>query len=79
MCMNEQAKQILSEIEQHLTKYQQCRFTQALFNLGITEFKDKEDPGVFGHLLRDPYADSDTEVLFRINEQHKRVKFYNNG
>ena len=39
--MNETAKQILSIIEQFITENPQQRFTQALFNLGITEFADR--------------------------------------
>lgn len=65
--MNETTKAIIFILTQHLEKNPKERFTQALFNLGITEFADKNDPANKDHLLRDIYNDDDTEVLERIS------------
>jgi hypothetical protein len=65
--MNENAKTILILIAQYLEENPSVRFTQALFNLGITEFADKNDPGSKGFLLRDIYNDDDLTVLLRIS------------
>lgn len=65
--MNETQKAILSRIEEYLKENDGIRFTQALFNLGITEFADSKEPESKGYLLKDPYNDSDKRVLDRIN------------
>lgn len=64
--MKENIKTILLVIEQYLEKNPSVRFTQALFNLGITEFADKGNPEVKGFLLRDIYNDKDIDVLDRV-------------
>lgn len=65
--MNDTQKEILSKVEKYLKENEGIRFAQALFNLGITEFADSKEPESKGHLLRDPYNDSDKRVLSRIN------------
>ncbi len=64
--MNEDSQAILNLIENHLKRNPSERFTQALFNLGITEFADKNNPEAKGFLLRDIYNDADAIVLERI-------------
>ena len=64
--MNDNKKIILTTIEQYLEKNPSIRFAQALFNLGITEFADKNNPEAKGFLLRDIYNDSDDDVLKRM-------------
>lgn len=66
--MNENAKTILLVLEQYLQKNPSIRFTQALFNLGINEFADKQKPEACNHLLRDVYNDSDEKVLNRMSQ-----------
>ena len=68
--MNENAKTLLTLIEQYLEKNPSIRFTQALFNLGITEFADKDNPEAKGFLLRDIYNDDDLSVLERVAKQN---------
>jgi hypothetical protein len=65
--MKDNIKMILTMIEQYLVKNPSIRFTQALFNLGITEFADKKNPEAKGFLLRDIYNDTDDEVLKRLS------------
>lgn len=67
--MKDNTKTILTLIEQYLEKNPSIRFTQALFNLGITEFADKGNPEAKGFLLRDIYNDIDDEVLERMAKQ----------
>jgi hypothetical protein len=64
--MNDSNKKILSLIEDYLIENEDCRFTQALFNLGIIGFADRENPEAKSHLLRDPYSDTNESVLGRI-------------
>jgi len=68
--MKEDTKTILLVIEQYLEKNPTDRFTQALFNLGITEFADKGNPETKGFLLRDIYNDEDIDVLGRMAKQN---------
>ncbi|MGL5797809.1 MAG: hypothetical protein ACRCYT_06340, partial [Cetobacterium sp.] len=58
--------EILYEILKFLIKNPDQRFGQALFNLGINEFVNKENPGIANHQLRDIYSDSDEEILKRL-------------
>jgi len=64
--MKEETKKILEILVELLEKNPSVRFTQALYNLGITEFADKENPEELKYLLRDPYSDTDTTVLNRM-------------
>ena len=70
--MNENAKKILSLIEQYMNENPNLRFTQVLFNLGIDQFGgDNTTPGGSSYLLRDCYYDSDNMVLKRMEAQQK--------
>jgi len=64
--MSKESKKILKAIEQYLEKNPHIRFGQALFNLGINEFADKNNLELKGYLLRDIYNDDDLIVLNRI-------------
>ncbi len=50
----------------YLNNNPSIRFTQALFNLGITEFADGKNPELKEYLLRNNYNDSDSNVVGRI-------------
>ena len=60
-------KEILNLIERYLSQEggQHIRFTQALFNLSITEFKDNNPEN---EALKDNYNDSDEKVLKKIKK-----------
>lgn len=75
--MNKQHKKILDLITYYLEKNPNQRFTQAIFNLNINQFKHELINGQ-NHVyeLRDPYNDSDKEVLSRIKEQLNRFDNY---
>ncbi len=64
--MKTEHAEILKKLSEYLEKCPNARFGQALFNLGINEFKDKENPQKAKYLLRDIYNDSDQQVLDRI-------------
>lgn len=59
---------ILIMLENYLKKNPDIRFGQALFNLNITEFANKEDPQKENHLLRDIYYDEDDRILTRMTD-----------
>lgn len=69
--MTKEAKEILKLIEGYLVKNPSCRFTQALFNLEINEFADKNYDRK-NCLLRDIFSDTDERVLNRILEHNKK-------
>jgi hypothetical protein len=69
--MNENTKNILLAIEEYSNKYPEQRFTQVLFNIGITEFADENSPKAKGELLREIYFDTDIDVWQRIKTRNK--------
>ena len=60
---------ILEKIKTYLEQHPTQRFGQAIFNLGINEFKEKEK-----FQLRDIYNDNDSEIIKRIE---KRLDWFN--
>jgi hypothetical protein len=70
--MTEENRQILQIITIYLEKNPGIRFTQMLCNLNINTFADKVDPSKKGFLLRDPYYDSDKDVLERVLKTSSR-------
>ncbi len=67
--MKPEHKAILSIIEQYLKDNPSIRFCQALFNLNINMFQNERDPALAGNLLRDPYNDTDKQVLERMKSE----------
>lgn len=61
-------KRILDGISDYLDEHPELRFTQALYNLGINEFKNKDNPEVDNFCFRDNYNDSDKSILAKINK-----------
>ncbi len=74
--MNENVKNILSEIEKYLSANPNIRFSQALFNLGINEFADKINPNEKENLLRDIYNDADNDIYQKLI--NKNIKLNQN-
>jgi hypothetical protein len=64
--MKQEHKAILSVLEQYLEKHPEQRFTQALFNLNISQFADEKNPESKGYLFRNNYNDYDETVCDRI-------------
>lgn len=60
---------ILEKLKVYLEQNPSQRFCQAIFNLGINEFKQNEE-----FQLRDIYNDSDSEIIKRIE---KRLDWFN--
>jgi hypothetical protein len=67
--MTDEHRIILERLKVYLDQNPSQRFCQAIFNLGINEFKQNEE-----YQLRDIYNDSDSEILKRID---KRLEFIN--
>ena len=62
-------KEILTAIVKYLEKNPKIRFGQALFNLNINEFANKENPEKKGYLLRDIYNDIDRKIIERLSKE----------
>ena len=62
-------REILDMIADYLQKNPDIRFGQALHNLGVNEFINKENPEDGMYLLRDIYNDSDGMVLKRMKNE----------
>ena len=54
--MTEEHRTILQAIEDTLNRDPELRFGQALFNLGINEFVNPENPSAAFHKMRDIHA-----------------------
>lgn len=67
--MTDEHRIILDKLKNYLDEYPDLRFGQAIFNLGINEFKQNEE-----FQLRDIYNDNDTEIINRIE---KRLELHN--
>ncbi len=71
--MNQTHKEILENLSEYLKYNPGMRFTQALFNLGITEFVHQIDPRLtplagYGD-FKDNYEMKDIEVLTKIKNK----------
>lgn len=60
---------IIEKLKTYLQENPNQRFGQAIFNLGINEFKQNEE-----FQLRDIYNDNDSEIIKRIE---KRLELFN--
>lgn len=67
--MRNEHRIILDKLKEYLEQNPNQRFGQAIFNLGINEFKQNEE-----FQLRDIYNDTDSEILKRID---KRFELFN--
>lgn len=72
--MTEEKKAILSVLTEYLEKNPTIRFGQALFNLGINEFQNKDFPDRGNFLLRDIYNDSDEKISMRVIEALSKME-----
>jgi hypothetical protein len=66
--MSEEHKIILEKLKTFLEENPNQRFGQAIFNLGINEFKENEE-----FQLRDIYNDTDSKIINRIE---KRLEWF---
>lgn len=67
-------KEILDLISEYLSNHYDQRFGQALFNLRVNEFKNREIPEEESYAIRDIHGDSDKAILQRIKNQLKRFE-----
>jgi hypothetical protein len=62
-------QEILDLISDYLSNHYDQRFGQAIFNLGINQFVNREDPAKENHRIRDIHSDKDEKILERIKSQ----------
>ncbi|URC11027.1 hypothetical protein [Flavobacterium sp. B183] len=67
--MKKEHKLILNLIESYLEKNPSQRFGQALFNLGINEFKETTDPRNPNYNIRDIHGDDDLKIIERVENR----------
>ena len=67
--MREEHQEIIDLISEYLTKHPEQRFEQAIFNLGINEFKNQEHPEKEDYRIRDIHNDSDSLIIRRIKSR----------
>lgn len=65
--MTEEHRIILKAIEEALNRDPQLRFGQVLFNLGINQFANIDNPSEANYRLRDIHGDKDSTIIERIN------------
>ena len=65
--MKAEHEAILSTIRHFLENSPDQRFGQALFNLNINQFANKEFPDKANFYLKDIYNDSDEKILERLS------------
>ncbi|WP_271711506.1 hypothetical protein [Marinigracilibium pacificum] len=69
--MTKEHRIILDAIEEALNKNPDLRFGQALFNLGINQFANPENPEQENYRIRDIHGDKDSDIIQRIMNQKK--------
>lgn len=69
--MKKEHQQIIKLISNHLEKYPDQRFGQAIFSLNINQFKSNDNPRTQEYHLRDIHNDSDIAIIERIEEQNR--------
>ena len=69
--MTEEHRIILKAIEEALNRDPELRFGQALFNLGINEFINPDNPGEVDYKMRDIHGDKDSDIITRIKRQQE--------
>ena len=67
--MKEEHKIILNLLSEYLTSNPDLRFGQALFNLRINEFTDRDNPEKTSYSIRDIHGDRDDVMIQRIQSQ----------
>lgn len=69
--MTKEHRIILDTIEEALNREPELRFGQALFNLGINQFVNSNNPAEADYKMRDIHGDSDSAIIERINKQNE--------
>lgn len=70
--MDETQKAIMLVIQNYLENNKGVRFGQALFNLNIIQFANKQNPAEKDFMLRDIYNDHDFDIMQRIGRGETR-------
>ena len=69
--MKKEHQKIIEHISNYLSKNENLRFGQALFNLRINEFKEEKEVINPKYEIRDIHGDEDVKILERIESQLK--------
>ena len=69
--MTEEHRIILKAIEEALNRDPELRFGQAIFNLGINEFVNPDNPAEVDYKMRDIHGDKDSDIITRIKRQQE--------
>ena len=67
--MKKEHRIILDLLEEYLEKNPSLRFGQALFNLGVNEFQETNDPRNPNYYLRDIHSAHDLDIIKSIKNQ----------
>ena len=67
--MKKEHEIIVDLLKEYLENHPDQKFGQALFNLGVNEFKNTTDPRNPNYDIRDIHNDKDNEILKRIERQ----------
>ena len=67
--MKKEHREIINLISHYLEQYPDQRFGQAIFNLGINEFTNKNQPEKDDYKIRDIHSDQDITIIERIKSQ----------
>lgn len=66
--MTNEHRIILDAIEEALNQNSELRFGQALFNLGINQFVNPQNPAEADYRIRDIHGDKDAVIIERIRQ-----------
>lgn len=69
--MTEEHRIILKAIEEALNRDPELRFGQVLFNLGVNEFVNPENPSEANYRMRDIHGDKDSDIIARIRRREE--------
>jgi hypothetical protein len=72
--MEHRTLEIIELIKDYFEQFPDQRFGQILFNLDISQFKNKETPEKDNFLLRDIYSDTDSDIIERIENRKKLIE-----
>lgn len=67
--LKKEHREIIELLSNYLANNYSLRFGQALFNLTINEFVNKDHPEKEKYAIRDIHGDSDNQILQRITNQ----------
>ena len=77
--MKKEHQEIINLISNYLEEHPSQRFGQAIFNLRINEFVNRDAPEKENYSMRDIHGDTDSDIITRIKSQLERLNSQNNS